>query len=108
MDHVKHIDVHLLKKMRQTNEVHALIDVREPDEFEFCHISNCIHIPAHLISSSLQSIPSGMPLVIMCHSGIRSLMVANYLKEKGFREVYNLTGGIDKWSTTIDPKIPRY
>ena len=48
------------------------------------------------------------PLVFMCHHGIRSLQAAERFVQKGFRSVYNLNGGIDGWSASVDPSVPRY
>jgi rhodanese-related sulfurtransferase len=48
------------------------------------------------------------PIAVMCHHGARSLSVANWLREKGFAKAQSVTGGIDLWSRTIDPTIPRY
>jgi monothiol glutaredoxin len=48
------------------------------------------------------------PLVFQCHHGIRSQAAAEYCREQGFRRLYNLTGGIDAWSTLVDPLVPRY
>jgi len=47
-------------------------------------------------------------LVVVCHHGMRSAQVAMYLARSGFEHVSNLTGGIDEWSLTVDPKTPRY
>lgn len=102
------VTVHSLKHMKQNNEKHVLIDVREPAEFDFCQIKDSINIPMQLIPVSLKDIPRDIPLIIMCHSGVRSSNVAGYLKENGFDPVYNLTGGIDAWALEIDSTVPRY
>jgi rhodanese-related sulfurtransferase len=48
------------------------------------------------------------PIVVLCHHGQRSLSVAMWLREQGFDHAQSLAGGIDAWSRTIDPTIPRY
>jgi len=48
------------------------------------------------------------PIVVMCHHGARSLSVANWLRQKGFEKAQSVKGGIDLWSSVIDPTIPRY
>jgi rhodanese-related sulfurtransferase len=48
------------------------------------------------------------PTVFLCHHGIRSAQVCAYLSRQGFEKIYNLSGGIDRWSTEVDPSIPRY
>ena len=51
---------------------------------------------------------AGQPLACLCHHGMRSLQVANYLAQNGFGEVVNLQGGIDAWSQQVDPSVARY
>ena len=48
------------------------------------------------------------PMVFQCHHGIRSQQAAEYFRHHGFRNLYNLTGGIDAWSMLVDPSVPRY
>jgi len=48
------------------------------------------------------------PLVFQCHHGVRSQHAAEYFREQGFRNLYNLRGGIDAWSVLVDPSVPRY
>jgi monothiol glutaredoxin len=48
------------------------------------------------------------PIVFQCHHGIRSQQAAEYFRREGFRNLYNLRGGIDAWSLLVDPSVPRY
>src|SRR5262245_11029770 len=48
------------------------------------------------------------PLVFQCHHGVRSQQAAAYFQQHGFRNLYNLQGGIDAWSMFVDPAVPRY
>ena len=48
------------------------------------------------------------PIVFQCHHGIRSQHAAEYFRREGFRNLYNLLGGIDAWSALVDPSVPRY
>ncbi|MEM9018801.1 MAG: rhodanese-like domain-containing protein, partial [Verrucomicrobiota bacterium] len=48
------------------------------------------------------------PLIVYCHHGMRSLHATNYLREQGASKTWSLAGGIDLWSSQIDPDIPRY
>ena len=48
------------------------------------------------------------PIVFQCHHGIRSQHAAEYFRREGFRNLYNLRGGIDAWSRLVDPSVPRY
>jgi rhodanese-related sulfurtransferase len=66
------------------------------------------HIPMREIPARLAELDRALPLVVMCHSGGRSRRVAEFLLGNGFAQVFNLKGGIDAWSTEIDPQVPRY
>ena len=46
--------------------------------------------------------------VIVCHHGIRSRTVALYLEQNGVNNLYNLTGGLEKWSDDVDPEMEKY
>jgi len=46
--------------------------------------------------------------VIYCHTGVRSVYAAAFLQQQGFEEVYSMAGGIDAWSTQVDPAVARY
>jgi monothiol glutaredoxin len=48
------------------------------------------------------------PIVFQCHHGIRSQHAAEYFRREGFRNLYNLLGGIDAWSLLVDTSVPRY
>ncbi|MFQ5509383.1 MAG: rhodanese-like domain-containing protein [Leptospirillia bacterium] len=86
----------------------VLLDVREPEERGFCAIEGSMHIPMASIPHHMQKLDAEREIVVVCHHGARSLQVANYLRANGFDKVYNMSGGIDAWSLTVDPQIPRY
>ncbi|MCI4336004.1 MAG: sulfurtransferase [Thermoplasmata archaeon] len=85
-----------------------LLDVRELDERETAHIEPSLHIPMGEIAARIKEIPRDRELVVYCHGGTRSAMVAGYLEGQGHTGVANLTGGIDAWSRKVDPAVPRY
>jgi rhodanese-related sulfurtransferase len=60
------------------------------------------------IPGRLDELDRDRPIVVMCHAGVRSRHVAAFLIANGFEHVFNLDGGVDAWSTDVDPKIPRY
>lgn len=86
----------------------VLIDVREPDEVAYCRIAGCVHIPLNEIPRRLGEIDKARETVILCHVGGRSMQAALFLRARGYDNVYNLAGGIDAWSRTVDPGVPRY
>lgn len=86
----------------------VLLDVREPWEYEHCHVEGSLHVPMQQVPVRLDEIPHDKPIVVMCHHGMRSLQVAHFLAAQGYTDVANLAGGIDAWSRTVDPTVPTY
>lgn len=85
-----------------------VLDVREPWEHEVAAIEGATLIPMSAIPARQAELPSGVPVVVYCHHGARSAMVADFLRAAGRRPVLNLAGGIDRWSVEVDPSVPRY
>src|SRR5262245_59718458 len=92
--------------MKQGNV--KLIDVRTPHEYAIAHIEGCPLIDQALAKEIVETWPKETPIITICHHGIRSLDAALYLRQQGFTDVRSMRGGIDVWSQTIDPGIPRY
>lgn len=97
-----------VKKILDEGDEMVLLDVREVPERSFCAIDGSVHIPMGDVPTRLSELNPDAPIVVLCHHGVRSFQVAHYLKANGFEEVYNLAGGIDQWSLTVDPAVPRY
>lgn len=92
----------------ERDAVVVLLDVREHAELELAAVAVARHIPMREVPGRLAELERDKPLVVMCHSGGRSRRVAEFLAGNGFSNVFNLRGGIDAWSTEIDPLVPRY
>lgn len=92
----------------QTRPAPLLIDVREEWEVALCKIEGARHIPMATIPSAAADLPEGVPLVIYCHHGVRSMQVANFLERQGRTPVYNLQGGIDAWAYDVAPEMNHY
>lgn len=86
----------------------VLLDVREPEELALAAIAGALHIPMREVPARTAELPHDKPIVVICHSGRRSYVVADYLLGQDFRDVFNLRGGIDAWSTQLDSRVPRY
>jgi rhodanese-related sulfurtransferase len=86
----------------------VLLDVREHPELALAAVEGALHIPMREVPGRLQEIARDKPVVVLCHSGRRSYVVADYLLGQGFQNVFNLRGGIDAWSTELDSRVPRY
>ncbi len=98
----------LKEHLDQTTQQPLLLDVREPWEFERCHIANSTLIPMRQIPSVLQDYDPDEEIVVICHHGIRSRAVANYLAQHDYSKVINLSTGIDGWAKDIDNSMPIY
>ncbi len=100
-----------VKRRIDTGENLVLIDVREPYEYATAKIAGSELVPMRSVPAQLQSLEAKSDegvLVIYCHHGMRSLQVANWLREQGIAECQSMAGGIDAWSLEIDPSVPRY
>jgi rhodanese-related sulfurtransferase len=94
----------------------VVLDVREPWELQTASVRadgfTLLHIPMRDIPAQLadlqQAHGTDQPIACLCHHGMRSLQVANYLAQNGFTQVVNLQGGIDAWSKQLDPSVPAY
>ncbi|MFI5446806.1 rhodanese-like domain-containing protein [Polaromonas sp. UC242_47] len=95
----------------------VLLDVREPWEVQTASVQpedgfTLLRIPMREVPARLaqlqQELPADQPLACLCHHGMRSLQVANYLEQNGFTQVVNLQGGIDAWAKQRDPSVPLY
>ncbi|MDX1667787.1 MAG: rhodanese-like domain-containing protein [Limnobacter sp.] len=90
------------------NNRFVILDVREPWEYELCHLPESLHIPLGELTSHTERLPADIPIVCVCHHGIRSQRAAMVLSSQGFASLYNLQGGIDAWSRLVDPGCPTY
>jgi rhodanese-related sulfurtransferase len=87
-----------------------LLDVREPDEHETAHITQAKLLPMSELADKVSELEEWKSRLIVthCHKGVRSMRVANWLSAQGFTNVQSMAGGIDAWSTDVDPGVPRY
>jgi len=99
--------IELKNRIQQENKL-FLLDVREPNEFEYAHIANSVLIPLNQIPKRLGELDPQQEIVVICHHGMRSQQAANYLVQSGYNNIANLTGGIDAWSCTCDSSVCRY
>lgn len=97
-----------VKERLDKGEKLLLVDVREPHEYELCHIEGAVLIPMGSIPANLQKLDVDEDVICFCHHGMRSLDVANWLRTRGVTSAKSMAGGIDRWSLEIDPSVPRY
>ncbi|HET9065294.1 MAG TPA: molybdopterin-synthase adenylyltransferase MoeB [Gemmatimonadales bacterium] len=97
-----------LLRRRTTAPAPVQLDVREPWEFEIAHIPGSILIPLGELAERYTELPPGVPVVTICHHGMRSRQAAALLGAMGVGEVASLAGGVDAWAETVDPHMARY
>ena len=100
------VEVLELKKMLKNNEV-VLLDVREPYEIEICKVKGSLFIPMNEIPQNIEQFDKEKIYAVICHSGVRSLHVSNYLSSLGYIAL-NVVGGIERWATVVDKNMKRY
>jgi monothiol glutaredoxin len=104
---VKVISPKDLKGLLDGGQVKELIDVRTPRERETASIAGS-HLFDDTVAARLEALDKSTAIAFFCHHGGRSQNAAEHFLQQGFRNVYNLAGGIDAWSAQVDSSIPRY
>ncbi len=104
------IDCRTVHRRQCEGEKFLFLDCRETEEYATASIPGAILIPMSEIERRLPELESSRQteIIVHCHHGGRSLKVARWLASQGFAAVKSMAGGIDQWSTDIDPTIPRY
>jgi len=107
---IPQITVAELKRMRDAGESVYLVDVRNPDEFAYCRLTDSLLIPLPELPGRVEEVepPAEAQVVVLCHHGVRSLRGAAILRSAGHDNAASLAGGIDAWSRLVDPAVPRY
>jgi rhodanese-related sulfurtransferase len=97
-----------VKDLLAQNDKILFLDVREQWEYDTAHLQGSVLIPLREVPGNLQRIENSDQVIVFCHHGMRSLDAAAWLRTQGVESARSMTGGIDRWSTEIDPKVPRY
>lgn len=105
---MKEITPSLLKQRMDAGDTPALLDVREPWEYDICHIAGSISLPMNQIPGRYGELDPQRGVVVICHHGMRSAQVAAYLTGQGMENVMNLAGGVDAWAREVDGRMPVY
>jgi rhodanese-related sulfurtransferase len=98
-----------LKHLLDAGERVYLVDVRNYDEYAYCHLPDSLLVPLPELAARIDEVdpPAEAKVVVYCHHGVRSLSGAAILRHAG-HDAASLSGGIDAWSLTVDPAVPRY
>ena len=107
-DTVRDITPRELSERLRRGDAIALIDVREPYEWRIARIEGARLIPLGRIGMSAPELDRDREIVLYCHHGSRSLAAGEHLVAQGFDRVWNLSGGIDRWSEEVDASVPTY
>lgn len=102
------ISVGQVNALKKRGEAFTLLDVRESWEYEKSRIEGSKHIPMGEVPTRVQELDPEEHIIVLCHHGMRSLSVTNWLRQQGFEKVQSMRGGIDGWARTVDPKVPIY
>lgn len=104
---VRQISAAELKALLDAGQPFEFVDVRTPEEREMACIAGS-RLLDKTYGDHILGLDRDTPLVFHCHHGIRSQSAAEYCIREGFTNVSNVVGGIDAWSLTVDPAVPRY
>lgn len=86
----------------------VLLDVREDWELKIVSLPDSRHIPMNQVPTRLAELSPDQDIIVMCHAGVRSRKVAEYLDAHQFKLVINMAEGILGWQRDVDPSLPRY
>ncbi|TDI91445.1 MAG: molybdopterin-synthase adenylyltransferase MoeB [Candidatus Dadabacteria bacterium] len=105
---VLEINIDQFKEIRDNGNNVVVLDVREYHEYDICNIEGSVLIPLGEIADRIDELNEDDEIIVHCHHGGRSMKATQFLKDKGFKNVKNLAGGIDAWAEKYDPDMPRY
>lgn len=89
------------KKVKEDPSL-MILDVRELDEYEAGHIPGAVHIPLGEVDQRAEELSRETDIYLICHSGRRSELAAQKLKEKGFHQLTNIVPGMNSWTGAIE------
>jgi molybdopterin/thiamine biosynthesis adenylyltransferase/rhodanese-related sulfurtransferase len=96
-----------LKRRLDAGEDIFVLDVREPHEYQIANLGAKL-IPLGDLPARVNELDSSREIVVHCKSGGRSQKAAEFLAQSGFKQLHNLAGGINAWSTDVDPRVAKY
>jgi sulfur-carrier protein adenylyltransferase/sulfurtransferase len=105
---IEEINVTELKERFDQSEPFELIDVREQEEHEICHIKEAQLVPLSTLTSEAVNWDTSKEYIVMCKMGGRSARACEWLLSNGFENVRNVEGGIMAWAEEIDPTMEQY
>ena len=102
----------LATKLADTNNQYQFVDVREPQELAIVALPQFINLPlsehADWSPDIYTRLDKDVETLVLCHHGMRSAQMCQWLIDRGFTQVSNIIGGIDAYSYHVDPSLPKY
>lgn len=102
----------LNSRMQGDRTTLQLVDVREPEELAIAQVDGFTSLPLSQFAEWSETIKMTLDpdaeTIVMCHHGVRSAQMCQWLISQGFTNVKNLAGGIDAYSAVVDPTVPQY
>ncbi len=105
---MKSISATDLKAKLDAGEKPVLLDVREPWEYEICHLEDSININMSNVQRMLDELKEDDEIIVICHHGMRSFQVASFLEGNNYSNIANLEGGVDTWAKSVDADMAQY
>ena len=102
------ISVQQLNGMLTAGDPLTILDVREQQELLICKFENSLDIPMQSVPGNIDKLRDADLLIVVCHSGMRSWQVTQWLRQQGIDKATNLSGGIDSWAREIDTSMATY
>ena len=104
------VDCRTVKSRLDAGEDFLLLDCREPPEYNTVCIDGAQLLPMSEIPQRLDELEPhrNSTIIVHCHHGGRSLQLAMWLRQQGWKDTWSMAGGIDRWAQEIDPALPRY
>ncbi|ARD49626.1 sulfurtransferase [Sporosarcina sp. P33] len=96
------VDTETLMEMINSKEDMVIVDLREPELFSQSRVPSSINIPFEEIPSRYTELPNDKKIIFVCHTGRMGMESGNLLLENGFKQVYNLEGGIAQWTGELE------
>lgn len=104
------IDVRAVRQLLDDSADVVVLDCRERDEYDLVHLPQAQLLPMSELAQRAAELEAWRDkrIIVHCHHGGRSLRVTHWLRQNGFTQTQNMSGGIDAWAAEIDPSLPRY
>ncbi|HEX4044959.1 MAG TPA: rhodanese-like domain-containing protein [Gammaproteobacteria bacterium] len=104
---VPEISVQELEALRNAGADIIILDVRNSDEYAVCNLGGCL-IPINELPTRFKELDPDKQIIVHCHAGGRARRATEFLIQQGYKQVFNLRGGITAWANEIDPKMAKY